>query len=325
MELKRRRFLRLAGAAVAAPALARRANALDYPARPVRIVVGFAVGGPQDIFARLIAQHLSMQLGVNFFVDNRLGAGGNLAVEAVIGAAADGYTLLFVGPPNAINATLYRQLNFDFIRDIAPVTGVARTPNVLDVNLVVPARTVPEFIEYAKANPGKVYAASGGNGTVPHVAMVLFNLMAGVNLVHVPYRGEALGIPDLLADHVQVEFGSMAWSIEYVKAGKLRPLAVTTSTRSPLLPDLPTLDEYLPGYEASGWYGLGAPRATPEDIVAKLNSEVATALANAQMQKQVADLGGTPLPLRPRDFGDLIGSETAKWARVIKYAGISAD
>jgi tripartite-type tricarboxylate transporter receptor subunit TctC len=325
MHLPRRRFLQAAGAATAAPLFARRAAATDYPTRPVRIVVGFAVGGPQDILARLIAQHLSERFGQQFIVENRLGAGGNVAAETVVNAAPDGYTLLNVGPPNAVNATLYEHLNFNFIRDIAPVAGVARTPNVLDVNLNVPAKTVSEFIAYAKANPGKINVASGGNGTVPHVALALFNVMAGVNLLHVPYRGEAMALPDLLAGQVQAVFGSIAWSIEFIKAGKVRPLAVTTATRSALLPDVPTVAEFLPGYEASGWYGIGAPRSTPVDIIENLNSAINVALADPRMQSQLADLGGTALVVSPDGFGKLIGDETEKWAKVIKTADLKSE
>jgi len=326
MRLPRRRFLHLAaGATVAAPALARRAWALDYPTRPVRIVVGFGAGGPQDIFGRLIGERLSERLGQEFVIDNKLGAGGNIAAETVVNAAADGYTLLLVGPPNAINATLYRTLNFDFIRDIAPVAGVARSPNVLDVNLSVPADTVPEFIAYAKANPDQINFASGGNGTVPHVAGVLFNMMAGINMVHIPYRGEALAIPDLIAGRIQAEFGSMAWSIEYLRAGKVRGLAVTTAKRSPLLPELPTVSEFVPGYEASGWYGVGAPDNTPDDIIDKLNTEITVELKDPKTQARLASLGATPLVLSPKAFGDLIVKETDKWGKVIKGAGIKTE
>jgi tripartite-type tricarboxylate transporter receptor subunit TctC len=325
MGIPRRRFLQYAGAAAAAPAFARRASALDYPNRPVRIIVGFAAGGPQDIFARLIGQRLSERLGHQFVIENRLGAGGNVAAEYVVNAAPDGYTLLNVGPPNAINATLYQKLNFNFIHDIAPVAGVARSPNVLDLNLSVPARTVPEFIAYAKAHPGKINAASGGNGTVPHVAAVLFNILADVELVHVPYRGEALAIPDLMAGQIQVEFGSIAWSIEYIRAGKIRGLAVTTATRSPLLPDLPAVAEFVPGYEASGWYGIGAPSNTPAEIVEKLNGAINAVLADPAMQARLADIGGTALVLSPAAFGQLIDDETGKWAKVIKTAGITAE
>jgi tripartite-type tricarboxylate transporter receptor subunit TctC len=324
MRVRRRRFLQLAAATAVAPALGRTAWALDYPARPVRLIVGFAAGGPQDIFARLIAQRLSDRLGQQFVVENRLGAGGNIAAESVVNAAADGYTLLNVGPPNAINASLYDKLNFNFLRDIAPIGGVARSPNVLDLNLSIPAKTVPEFIAYAKANPGKINFASGGNGTVPHVAGVLFNMMTGTELVHVPYRGEALGIPDLLGGQIQVEFGSIAWSIEYIRAGKIRALAVTTAQRSPLLPDLPTIAEFVPGYEASGWYGIGAPKNTPEDIIDTLNAAINAELADLQMQSRLASVGGTALALSPGGFGDLIAEETEKWAKVIKRAGIKA-
>jgi tripartite-type tricarboxylate transporter receptor subunit TctC len=325
MRLPRRRFLHLAAGAVALPVATRVASALDYPTRPVRIIVGFAAGGPQDIFARLIGARLSERFGQQFVIENRLGAGGNIAAEYVINSAPDGHTLLNIGPPSAINATLYEKLNFNFLRDIAPVAGVARSPNVLDLNPNVPAKTVPEFIAYARANPGKINAASGGNGTVPHVALVLFNIMAGVNLVHVPYRGEALGIPDLLGGQVQVEFGSIAWSIEYIRASKIRALAVTTATRSPLLPDLPTIAEYVQGYEASGWYGIGAPKNTPAEIVQKLNTEINAALADPAMQARLAGLGGTALAISPNEFGKLIADETEKWGKVIRAANIKAE
>jgi tripartite-type tricarboxylate transporter receptor subunit TctC len=325
MKLPRRKFLNLAAGAAAVAGVTRVASALDYPTRPVRIIVGFAAGGPQDIFARLIGSRLSERLGQQFVIENRLGAGGNIAAEYVINAASDGYTLLNVGPPNAINATLYEKLNFDFIRDIAPVAGVARSPNVLDLNPNVPAKTVPEFIAYAKANPGKINAASGGNGTVPHVALVLFNMMAGVNLVHVPYRGEALGITDLLGGQVQVEFGSIAWSNEYIRAGKIRALAVTTATRSPLLPDLPTIAEFVPSYEASGWYGIGVPKNTPVEIVQKLNTAINAALSEPTTQARLAGLGGTALALSPTEFGKLIAEETEKWGKVIRAANIKPE
>jgi tripartite-type tricarboxylate transporter receptor subunit TctC len=322
MRLHRRKLLSLAASAVALPALSRLARAQTYPSRPVQIVCGFAAGGPQDIFARLIAQVLSERLSQQFVVDNKLGAGGNVATDAVVNAAPDGYTLLLVGPPNAINATLYDNLNFNFIRDIAPVGGIARTPNVMEVNPSFPAKTVPEFIAYAKANPGKINMASGGNGTIPHVAGELFQIMTGIKLVHVPYRGETLAVPDLLAGQIQVIFGSMAWSIDYIKDGRLRALAVTTAVRSDLLPDLPTVSAFVPGYEASGWYGIGAPKATPPAIVDALNAAINDCLFAPDMRARVANLGGRVLLLKPAEFANLIAEETEKWGNVIRTAGI---
>jgi tripartite-type tricarboxylate transporter receptor subunit TctC len=322
MRLHRRKLLSLAASAVALPALSRLARAQTYPSRPVQIVCGFAAGGPQDIFARLIAQVLSERLSQQFVVDNKLGAGGNVATDAVVNAAPDGYTLLLIGPPNAINATLYDNLNFNFIRDIAPVGGIARTPNVMEVNPSFPAKTVPEFIAYAKANPGKINMASGGNGTIPHVAGELFQIMTGIKLVHVPYRGEILAVPDLLAGQIQVIFGSMAWSIDYIKDGRLRALAVTTAVRSDLLPDLPTVSAFVPGYEASGWYGIGAPKATPPAIVDALNAAINDCLFAPDMRARVANLGGRVLLLKPAEFANLIAEETEKWGNVIRTAGI---
>jgi tripartite-type tricarboxylate transporter receptor subunit TctC len=323
--MKRRRFLQLAGAAAAAPVLPNGAAAFDYPSRPVRIIVGFAPGGPQDIFARIIGAALYGRLGQQFVIENRPGAAGNVGAEAVVNAPSDGYTLLLAGPPNAINATLYGKLNFNFIRDIAPVAAIVRTANVLEVNLSVPAATVPEFITYAKANSGKINMASGGIGSIQHIAGELFSFMTGVKLVHVPYRGEALAIADLIAGQVQVLFGSIASSIPFIKTGKLRAIAVTTAKRSALLPDLPTIGEFVPGYEASAWYGLGAPKNTPAEIVDKLNSEANAALAEPAMRARLADLGGEPLALSPGDFGKLIAGETEKWAKVIQFAGIKAE
>jgi tripartite-type tricarboxylate transporter receptor subunit TctC len=325
MGLSRRRLLYLTAGAAAVPAVSRLTYADTYPSRPVHIVCGFAQGGPQDIFARLAAQVLSQQLGQQFVVDNTLGAGGNSATEAVVNAAPDGYTLLLVGPPNAINATLYDHLKFNFIRDIAPVAGIARTPNVMVVNPSFPAKTVPEFIDYAKANPGKIKLGSGGNGTIPHVAGELFQMMTGVSLVHVPYRGEILAVPDLLAGKIQVIFGSMAWAIAYIKAGKLRPLAVTTVLRSELLPDLPTIGAFVPGYEASAWYGLGAPKATPAGIIETLNTAVSDGLIAPDVRAQLAGMGGRVLLIRPVEFGNLIAEETEKWGKVIQTADIKAD
>jgi len=324
MKLPRRNFLHLAASAAALPALSRIARAQAYPSRPVRIIVGFSPGGATDILARLMGQWLSEKLGQPFIIDNRPGGGTNMATEAAVRAPADGYTLLMVGTTQAINATLYDKLNFDLIRDIAPVAGVLRGPYVLVVNPSVPARTVPEFIAYAKANPGKINIASPGNGTPPHVAGELFKMMAGVSLVHVPYRGAGPALTDLLGGQVQVTLGSIA-SIEYVRAGKLRALAVTTATRSEALPDLPAVGEFVPGYEASGWYGFGAPRNTLTDIVDKLNREINTGLADPKIKARLADLGGMVLALSAADFGRLIVAEIEKWAKVVKFAGIKAD
>jgi tripartite-type tricarboxylate transporter receptor subunit TctC len=293
--------------------------------RPVRIVVGFAPGGTADIVARLMGQWLSERLGQQFVIENRPGAATKIATEAVVRAAADGYTLLIVGTTQAINATLYDKLNFHFIRDIAPVAGLTRVPNVIVVNPSVPATTVPEFIAYAKANAGKLSMASGGIGSSGHVSGELFKMMTGVNMAHVPYRGGAPALTDLLAGQVQVYFSPMPAAIAYIKAGKLRALAVTTAVRSEALPEIPTLGEFVPGYEASIWLGIGAPKATPAEIVNKLNKKINVALADANMKARLADLGGTVLPGSPVDFGKFVGAETEKWAKVIKSAGIKAE
>jgi tripartite-type tricarboxylate transporter receptor subunit TctC len=321
----RRRLLQLAGAAAVVPLFGRSARALDYPTRPVRIIVGFAPAGPQDILARLIGEGLSERLHQPFVIENRPGAGGNVGAEAVVKSAADGYTLLLIGPPNAINASLYPKLNFDFIRDIAPVAGIARTPNILEVNLSVRATTVPELIAYAKANPGKINMGSGGVGAIQHVAGELFNFMAGVHFVHVPYRGEALALTDMLAGQVQVLFASMTSSIGFIRAGKIRPLAVTTATRSPLLPNLPTIGEFLPGYEASAWYGIGAPKDTPPEIVEKLNAAINAILDEPQMRARLADFSGEALIVTPGDFAKLIAADTEKWGKVIRIANITPN
>jgi tripartite-type tricarboxylate transporter receptor subunit TctC len=325
MKLPRRRVLHLAAGAAALPAVSHIARAQTYPTRPVRIIVGAAPSGSFDIMARLIGQRLSEQLGQPFVIDNRPGAVGNIATEAVVRSPADGYTLLLVGAPHAINATLYDKLNFNFIRDIAPVAGIDREPLVMAVNPSVPARTVPEFIAYAKANPGKISMASAGNGTPSHVSGELFKMMAGVNMVHVPYRGGGPALPDLLAGQVQVMFPSMSSSIEYVRTGKLRALAVTTATRSDALPQVSTVSDFVPGFEATLWTGIGAPKNTPADIVDKLNREINAGLADPTIKARLADLGGTPLVGSPADFGKLIADETEKWAKVVKFAGIKAD
>jgi tripartite-type tricarboxylate transporter receptor subunit TctC len=321
----RRQLLKLAASAAALPAMSWIARAQAFPSRPVRIVVGFAAGGGVDITARLIGQWLSERLGRQFIIENRPGAGSNIASEAVVRAPADGYTLLMVGSYNAINVTLYDKLNFDFIRDIAPVASVFRGPYVLVVHPSVSAKVVPEFIAYAKANPGKVNLASPGNGTGPHVAGELFKMIAGVDMAHVPYRGAGPALNDLLGGQVQVMFVSTVASIGYIKAGRLRALAVTASTRSDALPDIPTVGEFVPGYEASTWYGVGAPKATPAEIVEKLNKEINASLADPKLQARLADLGGTVVMGSPADFGKFIADETEKWAKVVKFTGIKAD
>jgi tripartite-type tricarboxylate transporter receptor subunit TctC len=325
MKLPRRKFLHLAAGVAALPAVSRFAWAQAYPSRPVRIIVGAPAGGGIDITARLMGQWLSERLGQPFLIENRPGAGTNIATEAVVRAAHDGYTLLMAFSSNAINATLYEKLNFSFIRDIAPVAGVIRVPNVMLVHPSVPAKTIPEFIAYAKANPGKISMASGGIGTPGHVSGELFMMMTGVNLVHVPYRGAAPALTDLLGGQVQVYFPGMTGSIEYIRAGKLRALAVATMMRSEALPDVPTVDSFVPGYEASQWYGIGTPRNTPAEIVDRLNHEINAALADPRIKARLADLGGTTLPGSPADFGKLIADETEKWDKVIRAANIKAN
>jgi tripartite-type tricarboxylate transporter receptor subunit TctC len=301
------------------------ASAQAFPARPVRIVVGYPAGGVGDIVARLMGQRLSERLGQPFVIENRPGAASNIATEAVARAPGDGYTLLLVNPANAISATFYDNLNFNFIRDIAPVAGIVRVPNVMVVNPSVPAKTAPEFIAYAKANPGKVNYASAGNGTTVHLAGELFNMMAGVAMVHVPYRGSAPALTDMLGGQVQVMFDALPSSIEHVRSGKLRALAVTTAARSPALPDIPTLSDFVPGFEASVWQGIGAPKSTPPVIVEKLNKEINAALADPGIRAQLASLGGTELALSPAELGMLIAEETEKWARVIRGASIKTQ
>ena len=325
MKLARRRFLHLAAGAAALPAASHIARAQAYPARPVRIVVPFAAGGSTDIIARLIGQWLSERLGQQFVVENRPGAGSNVGTEVVVNAPPDGYTLLLVGASSAINATLYDKLNFNFLRDITPVAGVISIPFIMVVNPSFPAKTVSEFIAYARANPGKVSMASGGNGTAGHLSGELFKMMAAVNMVHVPYRGEALALTDMLGGHVQAMFGTMPASIEYVRAGKLRPLAVTSARRSELLPDLPTVSEFVPGYETSAVQGLGAPKATPVDIIDKLNREINAALADPTIKARLADLGATVLAGSAADFGKFIADETDKWGKVVKFSGVKPD
>jgi tripartite-type tricarboxylate transporter receptor subunit TctC len=325
MKFPRRQFLHLAAGAAALPLVPRFARAQTYPTKPVRIIVGFAPGGGTDILARLIGQWLSERLGQPFVIENRPGAGSNTGTEAVVRAPPDGYTLLTIASPTAINATLYEKLNYNFIRDIAPVSGLIRVPNVMEVNLSVPAKTVPEFIVYAKANPGKISMASSGIGTAVHVSGELFKMMTGVNMVHVPYRGDAPAVTDLLGGQVQVMFGSMPASLEHIRAGKLRPLAVTTAARSQALPDIPTVGDFVPGYEASAFYGVGVPNGTPAEIVDKLNKEINAGLADPRIKSRLADLGGTVLAGSPAEFGKLIVDETEKWAKVVKFSGAKPE
>ncbi len=325
MKLARRRFLHLAAGAAALPAASRIARAQTYPTRPVRIIVGFAAGGAFDIVARLMGQWLSERLAQPFIVENRPGAGTNIATEAVVRAPADGYTLLLGGAVNAVNATLYENLKFDFMRDIAPIAGIIRFPNLMEVNPSFPAKTVPEFISYAKANPGKVTFASTGIGTTQHLSGELFKMMTDINMVHVAYRGAPPALTDLISGQVQVMFGPLPASIELIRAGKLRPLAVTTTTRSEALPNIPTVGEFVPGYEASGWNGVGAPKKTPVEIVDKLNKEINAGLADPNIKARLADLGGTPLAGSPIDFGKLVADETEKWAKVVKFSGARAE
>jgi tripartite-type tricarboxylate transporter receptor subunit TctC len=325
MKLPRRRFLHLVAGAAALSAVSRIAWAQTYPTRPVRLIVPLAPGGATDIIARVIGQWLAERLGQPFIVENRPGAGTNLGTEAVVRAAPDGYTLLLAAPNNAINASLYDKLNFNFIRDIAPVASLISHPLVMVMNPSVPAKTVPEFIAYAKANPRKLNMASPGNGTPNHVSGELFKMMAGVDMVHVPYRSGGPALTDLIAGQVQVMFPATVSSIEYIRDGRLRALAVTTATRSELLPDIPTMGEFVPGYEASGWFGVGAPKATPAEIVEKLNKEINAGLADPKIKARLADLGGAVLALSPAGFEKLIADETEKWAKVVKFAGIKAD
>jgi tripartite-type tricarboxylate transporter receptor subunit TctC len=325
MKIPRRLFLQLAAGVAALPAAARVAKAQDYPARPVRVMVGYAPGGPADILARLFGQWLSERLGEQFIVENRPGAGTNIATEAVVHAPPDGYTLLLVSAANFINATLYEKLPFNFMRDIAPVVVLSREPNVMVVHPSVPATTVAQFIAYTQENPGKVTMASGGTGAASHVSGELFKMLTAVDMVHVPYRGAGPALTGLLGGQVQVYFSPMTAAIEYVRSGKLRALAVTTTARSPVLPDVPALREYVPDYEASQWYGIGAPRSTPAEIVGKLNAEANNALVDPKMLARLADLGQTPLGGSSAEFGKLIAEQTEKWGRVVKFSGARAD
>ena len=325
MNLPRRRFLHLAAGAAALPAVSRVVKAQSYPTRPVRIIVGFAPGGATDIMARLIGQWLSERLGQQFIVENRPGAASNIGTEVVVNAPPDGYTLLVVTSVNTVNATLYERLNFNLVGDIAPVASLHREPFVVAVNPSVPVKTIPEFITHAKANPDRINMASAGVGSGNHIAGELFKMMTGVKLVHVPYRGGGPALVDLLGGQVQVLFATMSSSIEYIRGGKLRALAVTTATRSPALPDVPTVAEFVPGYESSFWTGVGAPKNTPTEIVDKLNDEINSALADPKMKARLAELGATALPGSPADFGKFIAEETEKWGKVVKFSGAKAD
>jgi tripartite-type tricarboxylate transporter receptor subunit TctC len=325
MKLLRRHFLRLAAGAAALRFVSRTARAQAYPTRPVRIIVPFAPGGSTDISARLIGQWLSERLGQQFVIENRPGAGSNVGTEVVVNAPPDGYTLLLVGASSSINMTLYEKLSFNFLRDIMPVAGIISIPFTMVVSPSFPAKTVSEFIAYAKVNPGKVNIASGGNGTAGHLSGELFKMMAGVNMVHVPYRGEALALTDMLGGQVQIMFATMPASIEHIRAGKLRALAVTTAARSEVLPEIPTVGEFLAGYEASGWQGVGAPKNTPTEIINKLNSEINAAFADPKIKARLADLGGTALVNSPANFAKLIAEETEKWGKVVRAANIKAE
>jgi tripartite-type tricarboxylate transporter receptor subunit TctC len=325
MHFSRRNALQLTASAFAMPLISRPSSAQSYPNRPVKIVVGFVPGGTQDIVARLIGQWLSERLGQPFIVENRPGAGGNIGAEAVVNSRPDGYTIVLAGPPNAINATLYDKLNFNFLRDIAPVAGIIRMPNVVAVHPSVPAKTVPEFIAYVRAHPGKVNMASAGNGSSQHVSGELFKMMAGVDMTHVPYRGAAPAITDLIGGQVQVMFDNLTNSIEYIKTGKLRGLAVTTALRSEMLPNLPTVAEFVSGYEASASFGLGVPKNTPRGVIEELNKEINVGLNNPTLKVRLAEIGGTTIPGSPSNFGKLMTQETEKWGKVVKFSGAKVD
>jgi tripartite-type tricarboxylate transporter receptor subunit TctC len=325
MKLPRRQILHLAAGAAALPAVSRMARAQTYPTRSVRLIIGIAPGSSPDILGRLLAQWLSERLGQPFIVENRPGGGGNIAIEAVVKAPADGNTLLLVTIQSAVNATLYEKLNYNFVRDIAPVAGISRQTLALEVTPSFPAKTVPEFIAHAKAHPGKLSMATPGNGSTPHVAGELFKMMAGVDMIHVPYRGGAPALTDLIGGQVQMTFADITSSIEYVRTGKLRALAVSSATRSDALPDIPPLADFLPGYEASGWFGIGAPRNTPAEIVERLNKEINAGLADPKIKARYAELGATALAGSPADFGKFIADETEKWAKVIRAANIKPE
>jgi len=325
MKLPRRAFFHLAAGAAALPAVSRLARAESYPSRPVHWIVSFSAGGANDTVARIIGQYLSDHPGQQFIIENRVGAGGNVGMQSALSSAPDGYTIAFVGPNNAISATLYEKLPFDFIRDSVPVAGTMRLTNVMVVNPAVPANNVAEFIAYAKANSGKINFASGGVGTSPHLSGELFKAMTGVNLVHVPYRGGAPALTDLLAGQVQVLFDNLPGPIGHIKTGRVRALGVTASKRVDSIPDVPTIGETVPGYEATVWYGIAAPKGTPPEIVEKLNEAVNVVLANPKLQIRLAELGGEPMPMTPAEFGKLVADETEKWAKVVKFAGIKPE
>jgi tripartite-type tricarboxylate transporter receptor subunit TctC len=325
MKLPRRNFLHLAAGAVVLPAVSQIARAQTYPVRPVRMVIGYPPGGSADITARLTGQWLSERLGQPVVIESRPGAATNLATEAVVRAPPDGYTLLLVAPANAINTTLYDKLNFNFLRDIAPVAGIIRFANVVVVNPSLPIKTIPDLIAYAKANPGRLNMASSGNGSTIHMSGELFKMMTGINMVHVPYRGGAPALTDLMGGQVQVMFDNIPTSAEHVKAGKLRGLAVTSTARSEVLPDLPTVADFLPGYEASAWYGLGVPKNTPADIIEKVNNAMNAILADPKSQARFAELGASLLPGSAADFGKLLADETEKWGKVVKFSGAKPD
>ena len=297
----------------------------EYPSRPIKWIVGYPAGGTTDILARLIGQWLSEHVGQQVIIENRPGAGNNIGTEAVINAPPDGYTVLLVNPANGINTSLYKKLNFNFVRDVAPVAGLTRVPNVMEINPDIPAKSVQEFIDYAKAHPGKINMASSGNGTSVHLSGELFKMMTGVNMQHVPYRGAAPALTDLISGQVQVLFDNMPSSIEHIRAGKLRALGVTTAVRSPALPDVPTVAETVPGYEASAWFGMGAPKGTPPEVINKLNAAINAALADPNIQARLADLGGTVMAGTPADFGKVIADETEKWSKVVNAVGISVE
>ena len=324
MKLPRRQFLHLAAGAAALTAVSQITEAQAYPARPVRLILGYAPGNAPDIVARLIGQWLSERLGQPFIIENRPGAGTNIGTDAVVRASPDGYTLLYVTTANASNATLFENLKFNFMRDIAPVAGIIRVPNLVSVNLSLPVKTIPQLIAYAKANPEKLNFGSSKGGTV-HLSGELFKMMSGVNIVHVAYSNQMQAVTDLFVDRIQVSFDVMPTTIEYARTSKLRALAVTTTTRSPALPDIPTVGDFVPGYEASSWHGVGAPKDTPAEIVEKLNREINAVLTDPKLKARLAELGGVPMPMTPPEFGKFIGDETEKWAKVIKFAGIKPE
>jgi tripartite-type tricarboxylate transporter receptor subunit TctC len=325
MKFLRRQFLHLAAGAALLPALSRSAGAQSYPTRPIRLIIGYTPGGSADLTARLMGQWLSERLGQSFVIENRPGGGTNIATEAALRAAPDGYTLLLVAPANAINATLYSKLNFNFLQEMEPIAGIIRFPNVVVVNPEVPVKTIPELIAYAKANPGKLNMASSGNGSTIHMSGELFKMLTGIDMLHVPYRGGAPALTDLLSGQVQVMFDNIPTCAEHVKSGKLRGLAVTSTTRSEVLPDLPTVADFLPGYEASAWYGLAAPKGTPPEIVQTLNKAVNAILTDPAAKARFGEVGAILLPGSAADFGKLVADETEKWGKVVKFAGAKVD